>query len=564
MSPSRDENVLSANKTSRSSYKTSRKMVKKMKQSTKLIFVFSILITLFFMSNIESISGFDTFDPIVNITAPSDDDTVTGTITITATASDNIGVMCVEFKIGSTSIDIVFTAPYSVTVDLSDYISGDYQISAIAFDTAFNFAEDSITINILNYHDLTLPDDMDINGYCIDNSYGIGYHVDTIGSRQYGYHFMGYSDEIVQSSNGGFLTVKGYFRQYDKFSSSLQPNRRYLNIYILLTDQDTIVQKVKILNHDDGTNWCYKEVIISDLDPNTNYRFAFGRKDSWSHDWELTSEWAGVEVTSGFSYQSFDDCYALIVVAADYENRFLSGAVDFYDILIEYYDFDPTHIYFLSKCYTNDIPDEHIFASETDLDYGIQFLENHDIAGNQLIFRWFGHGKFEPIEGIIREDVSSKDEIQHWHFLTPYSPDYSPDSLTETVLQSKLSVLQSCKNLLLMLSPCASGGMIDYLQEDNRAILTSTHWLLNGNTNGEGSLWDLGVKYPHTEISSRLDADTNQDLLLSLYEIFWFSYDYVEENTLISMFDPFQNPQYWFGGDFNQFGYNLQIFNGVN
>jgi len=84
-------------------------------------------------------SGGDTTAPTVSITAPSAS-TVSGTITISATASDNVGVSGVQFKLNTTT-DIGSedtSAPYSISWDSTTVTNGLYSLTATARDAAGN------------------------------------------------------------------------------------------------------------------------------------------------------------------------------------------------------------------------------------------------------------------------------------------------------------------------------------------------------------------------------------------------------------------------------------------
>jgi hypothetical protein len=91
-------------------------------------------------------SGPDTIAPACTITFPSEGATVSGTITVTATASDNVGVAYVECG-GSQDT----TAPYQWSIDTTAYADGAYTVTCTAFDAAGNSGSDT-------------------NGFTIDNS----------------------------------------------------------------------------------------------------------------------------------------------------------------------------------------------------------------------------------------------------------------------------------------------------------------------------------------------------------------------------------------------------------
>ena len=80
----------------------------------------------------------DSTPPTVAITAPTGG-AVSGTVTVTATASDDTGVTSVQFKRGGTNLGALDTTPpYSVTWDTSLAISGNETLTAVATDAAGN------------------------------------------------------------------------------------------------------------------------------------------------------------------------------------------------------------------------------------------------------------------------------------------------------------------------------------------------------------------------------------------------------------------------------------------
>ena len=84
--------------------------------------------------------GGDTIAPTVSITSPANGATVPrkSTITITATASDNVGVTRVEFLVDGALQCTDTTAPYSCNWRVPNTPNRNYQLSARAFDLAGN------------------------------------------------------------------------------------------------------------------------------------------------------------------------------------------------------------------------------------------------------------------------------------------------------------------------------------------------------------------------------------------------------------------------------------------
>ncbi len=92
----------------------------------------------------------DTTPPTVSITAPNDGATVSGTVTITASASDNVGVTKVACKIDDGSWTDDTSSPYSWSWDTTSYSDGSHTITCRAYDAAGNTADDSITVTVDN------------------------------------------------------------------------------------------------------------------------------------------------------------------------------------------------------------------------------------------------------------------------------------------------------------------------------------------------------------------------------------------------------------------------------
>ncbi len=81
----------------------------------------------------------DNTTPTVSVTSPAGGTTITGTVSVNATAGDNIGVVGVQFQSDGVNIGAEDTsAPYSVSWDTRTTGSGSHNITAIARDAAGN------------------------------------------------------------------------------------------------------------------------------------------------------------------------------------------------------------------------------------------------------------------------------------------------------------------------------------------------------------------------------------------------------------------------------------------
>ena len=94
----------------------------------------------------------DTTPPTVSITSLGNGQTVRGTVTLTASASDNVGVVGVQFFGDGTLLGAeATTAPYSISVDTTTTSDGSHTLTAIARDAAGNLTTSApVTVTVSN------------------------------------------------------------------------------------------------------------------------------------------------------------------------------------------------------------------------------------------------------------------------------------------------------------------------------------------------------------------------------------------------------------------------------
>ncbi len=91
-----------------------------------------------------------TTPPSVSLTAPAAGATVSGSATISATASDNTGVASVDFRVDGATIATDSTSPYSVSWNTTSASNGSHALTAVARDAAGNQTTSSavsVTVN---------------------------------------------------------------------------------------------------------------------------------------------------------------------------------------------------------------------------------------------------------------------------------------------------------------------------------------------------------------------------------------------------------------------------------
>jgi len=94
--------------------------------------------------------GGDVTPPTVSLTAPANGATVTGTISILATATDNVGVSRVEFYVDDVLIGSDTTSPYGATWNSSGVSNGAHTLKAIAFDAGGLANESAVSVSVDN------------------------------------------------------------------------------------------------------------------------------------------------------------------------------------------------------------------------------------------------------------------------------------------------------------------------------------------------------------------------------------------------------------------------------
>lgn len=94
--------------------------------------------------------------PTVSLTAPANGSTASGTMSVTASATDNIGVTKVEFYVNGTLAATDTASPYVYSWNTANLAAGTYTLMAKAYDAAGNVGTSS-TISTSVVKDTTAP-----------------------------------------------------------------------------------------------------------------------------------------------------------------------------------------------------------------------------------------------------------------------------------------------------------------------------------------------------------------------------------------------------------------------
>ncbi|MBE0609218.1 MAG: S8 family serine peptidase [Dehalococcoidia bacterium] len=92
----------------------------------------------------------DPTPPSVSVTSPGDGSTVASTVTVSASASDNVGVTKVEFWLDGQLKATDTSSPYAFALDSTTVADGAHSWTALAFDAAGNVASASVSFTVSN------------------------------------------------------------------------------------------------------------------------------------------------------------------------------------------------------------------------------------------------------------------------------------------------------------------------------------------------------------------------------------------------------------------------------
>ena len=101
----------------------------------------------------------DRIPPSVAISSPADGAPVSDTVTIAATASDNVGVVGVQFNVNGENFGVeVTTPPYSISWDSTQINDGLATLKAVARDAVGNSSQSSpVSVTVSNFVDTVPP-----------------------------------------------------------------------------------------------------------------------------------------------------------------------------------------------------------------------------------------------------------------------------------------------------------------------------------------------------------------------------------------------------------------------
>ncbi len=228
--------------------------------------------------------------PFVSLTAPAANTVASGTIAITADASDDNAVTRVEFYIDNVFLGSDSSAPYEILWDTVAASEGNHTVKAIAVDSASQTASDSITVTVDNVYDPSLTvfsDSFEIsewNGLWTEDSQNDWFRSAqraTQGTR---------SAEVSGFTNNAALTsaaidLAGRINavvSFDWYIESSLDTGEYVAFFTSTDGGLTWVERARVSGNSDAENrWHAVSVGLSDI---SNLRLRFQGKMSLSNE----------------------------------------------------------------------------------------------------------------------------------------------------------------------------------------------------------------------------------------------------------------------------------------
>ncbi|MDB5163684.1 MAG: hypothetical protein JWS12_301 [Candidatus Saccharibacteria bacterium] len=92
----------------------------------------------------------DSTPPKVTLTSPANGATISGSVNVAATASDNVGVTKVNFEVDGTQVSSITASPFTYSWDTSKVTNAAHTVKATAYDAANNTNTSTVTVTVNN------------------------------------------------------------------------------------------------------------------------------------------------------------------------------------------------------------------------------------------------------------------------------------------------------------------------------------------------------------------------------------------------------------------------------
>jgi len=218
----------------------------------------------FWSGNINYKKELEDSPPSVSIISPADGETVSGTVNIEASASDDNEVIKVEFIIDDELKSTDINSPYTYSWDTQTYSNGTHKVEAVAYDNENKTDYHEISVTVENYA-LTISADA---GGTTDPApgtyiYDTGTQVTITATPDTGYRFANWSGDASGTDNPITITMDA-----DKSITANFIRQYTLTIAVGSGGGGTTNPTTGTSTHDSGT-----QVSVT-ATPNTGYEFS--------------------------------------------------------------------------------------------------------------------------------------------------------------------------------------------------------------------------------------------------------------------------------------------------
>jgi hypothetical protein len=365
----------------------------------------------------------DTQAPSVTVTNPANGATVSGTVSVTASASDNVGVTKVEFFVDGSLKSTDTSSPYSYSWDTTAVSNGGHSVMAKAYDAAGNTNSDTNSVTVSN---TVSSGDMGL-GIDAYDAYGATDSATTLstpasGTGEIAYSGDQYDQYKVAVSSGDEVTIT-----YSGPGTGL-------DVPIYQVTKSAIVTKYNTNGFTETVTASGNGYIYITIDADVS-------ADTGTYSLEVTIDSGG----GGGGDWGTGGKYAIVIGISDYQsisdlNYCDEDATDWYNQLngLGY----EVHVY--GDGHTSNYPRYDGTATEAVIRSAVQDLAAHAQAGDSVVITTSGHGSGNGAGS---------------SYLCMYDCSGSAGCYYDTEFAADIGLFASGVDIFIFIDHCYSGGM---------------------------------------------------------------------------------------------------------
>jgi hypothetical protein len=386
----------------------------------------------------------DTEAPVVSITNPANGATVGDTVSITYSATDNVGVTSRSIKIDG----VQKSTGTSYSWDTTAYSDGSHTILVEAWDAAGNKGSDSHTVTVDNSVSPPPGDNELTSGVTASSSLA------SVGAEEMWYIEVGSG----YSGLHGVLTCgSADFDLY--FRKGAEPTTTVYDLRGYTSGGEDITYSMP------GAGTWY--VMVKSYSGTGAYQLTCTLEEPTSSDWGTGGKYA---IIVGISdYQSISDLSYCDEDATDWSNFLVSRGYE-------------VHVY--GDSHPANYPNYIALATEANVRAAIQELAGHAQAGDEVLFITSGHGSGDG---------------KGSSFLCMYDCSGSAGCYYDTEIAADLSNFNTGVNLFVFIDHCYSGGIGPELLALSQNVYCTTTCTANGYGYDDGSHHNGAWTYEYLE-----------------------------------------------------------------